>query len=168
MIHFHTNVETNMTAAQHDSQVIEFTCTNETEEFVKSLEWHGKQLDKHTKATRYTKEIWQKCLELSADTEPKWLDATGHLIDFEDSFVLKRDDVGMIIFMARSWDDGDPRSLLIVGHASDSLDPLTVSCLPGKRTEGLYKMAASNLSMVTHLTAVPDSFWYIHRKNPTD
>jgi len=149
-----------MTAAQHDSQVVEFTSTNETEEFVKSLEWHGKQTDKHVKPVRYTKEIWQKCLELSADTEPKWLDATGHLIDFEDSFVLKRDDVGMIIFLARSWDDSEG-SLLIVGHASDSLDPKMVCCLPGERTEGLYKLAASNLSMVTHLTDVPDSFWNI-------
>jgi hypothetical protein len=160
MIHFRDNIETNMTAARHDSQVIEFTSTNETEEFVKSLKWHGKQLDKHEKPVRYTKEIWQKCLELSADTEPKWLDATGHLINFEDSFVLKRDNVGMIIFLARSWDD-DPRSLLIAGHASDSLDPILVCCLPGKRTEGLYKLAASNLSMVTHLGDVPDSFWHI-------
>ncbi len=160
MIYFRTNVETNMTAAQHDSQVVEFTSTNETEEFVESLKWHGKWSDKHGKPVRYTKEIWQKCLELSADTEPKWLDATGHLIAFEDSFVLKRKGA-LIIFLARSWDCDDPRSLLIAGHASDSLDPILVCCLPGDRTKGLYKLAASNLSMATHLVDVPDSFWHI-------
>jgi hypothetical protein len=161
MIYFRDNIETNKTAAEHTSQVVEFTSTNETEDFIASLKWHGDQPDKHTKPVQYTEEIWQKCLDLSADTEPKWLDATGHLIHFEDSFVLKRDDVGMIIFLVRSWDDGDPRSLLIEGHASDSLELNIICCISGQRTEGLYRLAASNLSMVKHLGDIPDSFWFI-------
>jgi hypothetical protein len=160
MIYFHTDIENNMIVAKYNSQVVEFTDTNENREFYDSLKRYGAQPDKHTRSVQYTEEIWQECLDLSADMTPKWLDATGHLISFDDAFMFKRDDIGCVIFIARSWHDGQLGTLLIEGHSSETTDRILVCCISGERTEGLYRLAASNLDMIKHLGDDPGSFFY--------